>query len=444
MVATETVLITTRTNITGGTRRGSGQVALIGPLEGGATVAANIAKRYRRQEDAATDFGEGSDLHTAVQAALDAGAPVVYAMGVDEKTGSPFTETFGDASVVSSGTLTAANMPITTVTSVTVDGTPNTIVYTEGDPSLLTLAADETGLNTKTGDFELGTPTSGASSGAVFIYESHDWDTAFEVLDLKSYEYHQPAGLPFNAADFGVYDTFMSHSASANKLVATGYESGVAPADVDALTTAFHTLNGGRLKVCAAYYTGDFPAAFMGDEATRPVHGTSKLQKAANGVTYTDSYLLSEFGGEESPDAGTFHEFGANAVFVDRLGVYRYSNDRAATPLGDFERFHSTRRSIRLIEQDIEDNLIQARAGSPLAFPFTDAGLLKIKDNILKTLSNLADEGVIDPADTRVQLPLLEDISDADRLNRVVPNVDVFVRLSGQVHLFKVNLNVAV
>lgn len=442
MVATETVLITTRTNITGGTRRGSGQVAIVGPLDGGATIAANIAKRYRRSQDAATDHGDGSAIHTAVTAALSAGAPVVFAIGVDDKSGSPFTETFGDTSSISSGTLT--NLPVTSVTSVDVDGTPNTIVYTTGDPSLLTLAADEVGLNTKTGDFELGTATSGSGSGAVFIYAVHDWDTAFEVLDLKAYEYHQPAGTAFTEASFGVYDKFMAHANEANKLVATAYESGVAPADVKTLTEAFHTLNGGRLKVCAAYYTGDFPAAFMGDEATRPVHGTSKLQPAADGVSYTDSYVTSEFGGEESPDAATFHGFGANAVFQDRLGVYRYTNDRAATPLGDFERFHSTRRSIRLIQQDMEDSLVQARAGNPLAFPYTNAGLQKVKDNVLKTLSNLADEGVIDPADTVVDLPALEDISDADRLNRVVPNVDVTVRLSGQVHLFKINLNVGV
>lgn len=446
MAATETVLISVRTNQAGGTRRGAGQVALLAPLEGGATVSAGIFSRYLRPEDAVTDFGAGTDLAEAVTAALDAGAPVVYAGGVPILTGSPFTETFGAGSSITTGTLTAARMPITSITSVTRDGTvitPN-IVYTHGDPTLLTPAANAIAINPYSGAFKLGTATTGASSGLVVVYASHDWDSAFASLDLKDYEYHAPAGRPFNAANYGLYRKFMTHANTQNKLVAAAFESGVAPEDVDDLVTAFHTLNGGRLKLLAAYYTGDLSAAFMGNEASRPVHGTSKEQPAPDGVVYTDTYLPNEFGTEEVPDAADFHGFGANAVYQDRLGVYRITNDRAATALGDFERFHSTRRSIRRTVQDVEDSLLAARQGNPLAFPYTDAGLLAIKGNIERTLSALADEGVIDREFNEVRMVPLSLISDADRLNRVVPGVDVFIRLSGQVHLIKINLNVEV
>lgn len=442
MAGTETVVITTKLGAGGADRQGANQLALLAPLGAGASVAANVVKKYRRVSDAEADHGVGSQLALGVKAALGSGIPFAFTVGVAQKAGSPFTETFGAGSAVQSGTLTAANLPLTEILSVTRDGTAipaASISYTHLDPTTQTVAAGKFLVNPKTGKWKGGDLTTGAGAGYVIQYQSHDWTAALAKLDLDKYEVHAPAGFPFNAQNYGVYDALLTHAVEENKIIAAALDSGAKPADVSALVGAVRS---GRLYLLAAHSGDDVTSAFAAKVAKTPVNGTLKEQKAPEGVSYTDSYLRADFDDEENPATGSFHQMGVNAVFKDRAGTFRISNDRAATGLTDAERFGSYRRSVRRCEVEVEDRLLEVRRRSTDAIPFTEVGLGIIRNTIASALGFLRDEGIIDTA--LIAMPQLADISDGDRANRVVPGIDVSVRLTGQVHLVKLDLNVDV
>lgn len=450
MPATETVIIETTTLVAGAVRQ-TGGLALLAPLDGDATVSANVVKKYRRASDVKTDHGDGSLLHEGAKAAFGSGIASLFAIGVDEVTGSPFSQTRGDTAAVnedtdanSGGVFT--NMPLTSVTSASRDGTNILagVKFTTADPSTITPAAAELYINPKTGKWKLGTATTGGGPGLVITFSSHDWTSAFEVLENEVFEYLVPAGSPFTAANYGIYDAFVTEAIASKKVVAGALASGVAPGDVDGSPTNFDVqgFRNGLLYLIAGHYTGDLTSAIGAYLAKSRVNATTKEQLAPTGVTFTQGYLRSEYGDEESPASGTFHYIGVNAVYKDEGGSYRITNDRADTGLTDFYRFHSSYRSVRYCEVSIESDVIAARRASNIALPYTDQGIAAIKTVIEGVLGRIQKEGVID--EYIVTMPALADISSTDRLNRVLPGVDVYVRLAGQIHLVKLDLGVNV
>jgi len=376
-----------------------------------------------------------------VAAALAAGIQSVYAVPLAALSGSPFTETFGNASAITTGTLNAANLPVTSITSVTRDGTPITganITYTTGDPTGATVAAGAILINTSTGAFKLGTATTGAGAGLVIVYASHDWNAAFGALEGTAYEYHVYPG-PYSAANFGIFNTLVTHATSARKVVAAALPSGDLPSATE-VQNRIQAIRNGRLKLLAAFYTGDLTSAFAATTARMPVNGTSKEQPAPLGITYTGSYTRSQFGAEETPATNTLHQLGCNAIFQAPGGAFLISDDRASTALTDFERFHSTRRMIRVVENEFDDDLLAARRSSSTAIPLTPGGLLVIQGILQRALDIQRKAGVI--VDGNVSMPDFASISAQDRLNRVVRGIDVTVVLAQQVHLFIINLGV--
>lgn len=432
---TETVIVST--TITGGAvqRQGANQMALIAPhTPSGSEVDPNVVKKVRLISQAEEFFGPGllTDGFTAARAS---GAPFAFLVGAEETTGA--TETFGTASVVSQGTL--ANIPISAITGVTVDTVAKTVAYTHLDPWTQSVAAGTVLVNTDTGKFKSGTATSGSGAGIVFTESYTDWDSAFEVLDLEAYEYHSPAGVTLKAQNIGIINKFLAHADEANKMVAVALDSGVAPADVEALV---ESIRNARLFIIAAYYTGDLTSAVTAHRASRPVNSTAKEQVAPLGVTYNDSYLRTDYDDEESPASGSFHEFGVNAVYRDRSGNYRITNDRASTNITDALRFHSSKRMVRLAEVNLEDELLAARRASDTRIPMSEAGLAVIRSVIEGVLGELRDQNIIDLG--VLSMPSIADISADDRAKRIVDQVEVSIRLTGQVHLVKLALNVEV
>lgn len=451
MASTETTVINTKTGVGGAARSGANQLALIAPYDATATISANVVKKVRRSSDADTLFGAGSKLAAGAKAALGSNVPHVYMVQAAAKSGSPFTETRGTAGTggaTSTGTLPAANMPITSVTSVSRDGTALTtaqIKFTHLDPTGETVAASDILINPLTGKWKLGTATTGAGAGMVMIYQSHDWAKALDALDLFDYEIVAPANTPFEAVNYGVYATLLTeaNTVDINKIVAGALPSGAVPSDYTLLVTAVQSAAVGRLSLLASKgYTGDLGSAWAAMVARSEVTATAKEQTAPAGVTYTDSYVRSDFGDEESPAAGTFHNYGVNAVFADKTGTYRVSNDRAVAGLTSFYRFKGTRRSQRLCETTIEDDILALRRGNDTAIPFTEGGLASIKNTILSSLAWLSNKGVID--NYNLVMPSLADISAGDRANRVLSGLEVSVRLTGQIHMVKLDLNIEV
>lgn len=440
MASTETVLITTNENVTGAVRAGANQLSLVAPLEGGATVSANVVKKVTRSSDADTFFGAGSKLAEGAKAAFDSGAPFVYLVGADEKTGSPFTDTFGAATVITTGTL--ANIPASSITSVTRDSTPITganITFTHLDPTGETVAAGAILFNMKTGAFKIGTATTGSGPGLLIVYVVHDWSAAFDALAANSYEVVAPAGYTLTQENYGIYDKVLSLAGTENKIVAGSLDSGTTPDDIDVFATA---IRNGRFSVLTAYHTGDLTSSWAAFVAKSRVNATAKEQPAPGGATYTDTYVRADYGDEESPASGTFHFIGINAVFKDNGGTFRVSNDRAMVGLTDFNRFKGTKRSTRFCEVTIEDDLLAVRRASDTAIPFTQGGLAVIRTTLESSIGFLRDRGIIDEA--TLIMPDLADIPTADIANRILSGVEVSVRLAGQVHAIELDLNVSV
>lgn len=450
MASTETVVITTKTGVGGSARQGANQLALIAPFDAASTVSANVVKKVRRTSEAETYFGAASALAAGAAAALGSGMPYVYMVQAAAKSGSPFSETKGTAGTggaLTTGTLTVANMPITAVTACSRDGTNILagVKFSHTDLTAITPGAAEIYINPKTGAFKLGTATTGSGAGLIITYTSHDWSKAFDVLDLYNYEVVAVANTPLQASSYGVMDKVLAECAEVqnNKIMAASLPSGSTAADHDALLTAMQSAAVGRLTVLAAKgYTGDLGSAWAAMVAKSRVNATAKEQAAPSGVTYTDSYVRTDYGDEESPAAGTFHYYGVNAVFADKTGAYRVSNDRAVAALSNFYRFKGTRRSQRLCETTIEDDILALRRGSDAAIPYTTGGIDSVKTTILSALGYLRDQGVIDSF--TLNMPVLADITAGDRANRVLSGVEVSVRLAGQIHMVKLDLNVTV
>lgn len=440
--STQTNKITVREGQGGAVRQGANQLALVAPIEGGATISANVVKKVTRTSDAETWFGAGTKLALGVAAALGSGMKFVYAVAVAAKTGSAFTQTFGaNPTVVTTGTLTSANMPLTAVTAATRDGT-NILagVKFTHDIDTAVPAAAEVYFNPKTGEFKLGTATTGAGAGFIVTYTAHDWSAAFDALNAYLYEVVTVAGYAYTAQNYGIIDKVVSEATTDNKIVATALASAVLPADVKLMV---ESLRNGRLVIAAAHYTGDMASAFGAMIAKSRVGATLKEQEAPSGVSYTGTYVRSDFGDEESPVDGTFHEMGVNAVFLDNGNTYRLSNDRASVGLTDFYVFKGTQRSVRYCEVVIDDELLALRRASEDAIPFTAGGLALVRGHILSALGFLRDEGVID-GNFVVVMPEIGDISASDKAARILPGVDVSVTLTGQVHMIKLDLNVSV
>lgn len=450
MASTETTVITTKTGASGGARQGANQLALIAPYDALSSISANVVKKVRRVAEAETLFGAGTDLAAGCAAALGSGIPFVYAVQAAAKSGSPFTETLGTAGTggaITTGTLTAANLPITEVTAASRDGADILagVKFSHTDLTGITPAAGEVYINPKTGAFKLGTATTGAGAGFVVTYESHDWPKAFDALDLYNYEVVAIADTPFQASSYGMYDKVLTECTSVdnNKIMAGALPSGATTTDYDTLVTAMQSAASGRLSLLAAKgYTGDLTSAWAAMVAKSAVNATAKEQEAPGGVTYTDSYVRSDYGDEEVPAAGTFHYYGVNAVFADKTGTYRVSNDRSVAGLSSFYRFKGTRRSQRLCETTIEDDILALRRGSDTAIPFTEGGLASIKARIEAALGWLRNKGVIDSYN--LLMPAFADITEEERANRVLSGLEVSVRLSGQIHMVKLDLNVDV
>lgn len=433
-------------------RSATGLVALVAPLGVGATVSANVVKKYRRASDVAADHGTNSRLHLGAKAAFDSGQTAVLTVGVAAVAGGPFTETYGDGGAADQSddgdADPLANAPITGVTAVSRDGV-NILAgvrFTSGDPFTSTPGAAEIVINPKTGHWKLGTSTTGSGAGLVITYESSDWDAAFEALDAEQYDYHVPAGYALNAQNFGIFDAFVSHGTTAKKMTAAGLDSGVFPEDIDGtggdLFNITHIDNPRLYPVLAAYYTGDMTSAAAAAATTRRVNATLKRQTAPTGVTYTGHYKRAQFGDEVTPTTQTFHYLGVNAVFRDRGGTYRISNDRARVGLTDFYRFGSTMRSRLFVENRCEEDVSAARESSGTALPFTEAGLAAVQSVLLGSLGFCRDEGIIDTF--VLTMPKLAELEEADLANRHLKGVDAAARFTGQIHAVDLDLKLSV
>lgn len=437
---------TINTNIIGGVVPTLGRgLAIIGPHTQSGDLVPTLqvveAKIQRTADDA---FGAGSPLAEAYRSAKNSGLKRVLLMGVPALTGGPFTETFGDAASVTEFDLDADNLPVTSITSVTVDGVAKTVEYTTADPAGLTVAADTVVINRETGAGKSGTATTGTDEGIVVVYAAHDWDAAFEIIDLEPYEYLVPAGVTFSADDWGVVSKFIDHAVDEDRMWAFGSQSGAAQADLVALAALISGTEeqGKKGFVLAAEYdeaSGDFTASVAAMLAKSPARGSMKFNEAPGGVTYTGTYTFAQYGGERTPASGTLHYAGINAVYKNRQGAYEVTNDRAVTTLVSDYRFHSTERVVRKARDLANSQLEALRRSDPTALDISTEGILKVKATLEAVGHSMFEDKDID--EFIVNVPDVEDVPSGDRAERFLDNVEFNIRLRGQIHAIELDLN---
>lgn len=435
---------TINTNIVGGAVPTLGRgLAIIGPhTQSGDLVENGVVVEAKIQRTADDAFGADSLLAEAYRSAKNSGLKRVLLMGVAPLSGSPFSQTFGaGGSGLTSFQLTAGNMPLTSVASVDVDGVAMTISYTTADPSSLTPGAGTVVINKETGEGKTGTATA-AGAGIVVAYDSHDWEAAFDIIDLEPYEFLVPAGVTFSADDWGIVKKFIEHAVDEDRRWAFGTPSGVAKATYTGLLDLISGTEeeGKRGFTLAAYYTdGDFTAAVAAMLALAPARGTMKFNEAPGGVTYTDTYTFTDYGGERNPVSGTFHHKGGNAVYRNRQGVYEVTNDRAVTPLTSAYRFQSTDRVLRKARDLANSSLEALRRSSTTALDISLEGILKVKTTLEAVGHSMFEDKDID--EFIVNVPDLEDVSSSDRAERFLDDTEFFVRIRGQLHAIELDLN---
>ena len=85
-----------------------------------------------------------------------------------------------------------------------------------------------------------------------------------------------------------------------------------------------------------------------------------------------------------------------------------------------------------------------ARRSSDRAWPFDQTGISAVGNVIEGSVGFLKSEGIVDSSAgaSSISLPSLSDIPDSDRENRILDFVDVAVRLTGQIHLVNLDLNI--
>lgn len=481
--ATETVNITTQTASSSRTPSGVGRAALVAPLDSGATVGAGVINQYFRASDAVEDHGDNSALANGVEAALQ-NAPRVLAMGIDQVDGSPHNDQFtvqqsgsgdpppdgeylGSPPNLSGGTY----LPVWEIDSAQAsdDSSPTdtvdlAIVYTTQDPRDLVPDADTIIVNTDTGVFNLDASSlSGTFQQVDITWKVYDFGAAIQdKLAQEPHEYIAFAGEPYNERTFGVYKQLLTYANDNKKLIAAALDSGVDPDDIrdasdvpdtseDPLLTSHDLINGVKDEVgatfLAAHYSGDLTSAWVAYRASLPVMGTTKEQAAPEGVTYDDSYVFSEFGAEQSPSTGTFHDVGVNAVYETLGGVNRVTNDRAATAIGSgFDKFHSNGRGKVFAERRIEQGILNARRTSSDSMPLVEQGLQSIKTLIEGEIGFMQRRNIVGPSrdDYDISVPPMDQISDSNRLDRLIDYVEVSIRLVTQIHLINLDLNVDV
>jgi hypothetical protein len=439
------------TAIVGGVVPDAGRgLAILGPhTQSGDEVAVNVPVVAKIQRTADDSFGAGSAIATAFASAKASGIAEAILMGVGPRSGSPFSETFGAASAITTGTLNAARLPITSIASASRDSTNITanIVYTHQTGTGLTgltVAANAVAINLETGEFKLGTATTGSGAGFVVTYASHDWDAAFDVLDLNSYEYAVPAGVTFSAASWGIVNKFISRAqeAEGDKMWCFGLDSGVTPATISPLvaTVSGTQTLGKKGFLLADHYTGgDLTAALGATLAKAPTAATMKLQEApAVARDGTSTYTFTDYGGELAPASGTFHYMGVNAVYRNRFGDYEMTNDRAVVGLTDQYRFHSTERKVRKARELANNTLEALRRNSSTAADMSDSGIATVKASLDGVGQRLLEDGDIE--EWRTVVPKAADIPEADRAVRFLDNVLFSIRLTAQIQFIDVNL----
>lgn len=446
-----------------------------------ASVSANDVNEYSRETKVEEDHGEGSHIADGVISAIKVrpnGLNRATAVGFGEKAvTNPVSVSTGD------GEIAAEDLPITAIEDAQdTSATPVTadVRYTSTEGSTnMNPGSEEVVVNPDTGDVAVG---SGLTEPVELTIISHDIAAAFNPLvETLEPEHVTFAALPLGSplsndndifADgstrsdgnltvsgpetYGIWKQLYELASAENVLVAGALSEGIAANDVE-LNDTLRALEAVDQRYTwlagKAFDTGDLSTSYMSIRAGIHPAGSTSEQPAPTTVDFTgDGYLRSEYGDSIDPDQGTFHKIGANAVFLARDGRYRITFDRTVSEYPDTgtdpqvsdELFYSDIRIDRTVEVGLARTLQNSRRSSPTAWTFDGRGLQLIKVALEGKLIEYETDSPPIINDFFVDMPTLSEISDVDKLERLLQLVEVGIVRPNQFRVVDIDLEVGV
>lgn len=426
-------------------------IALIGHATTAPSVGYNNAKRYSSPDDVATDFGDGSDVHVASQALSQMGVESWVAAAAEEVTVTGEL-LGGDTSSTSTGTI--SNIPVhddLSAVSVYVDGTEKTVVPQTASPPDAngSPATDEAFVNFDTGEVVTGEATSGTGSGITADYNYLDWANLKPELEPLGIDLFTLADTRCKREHIGNLDELVTFVGSIDAAVIGAHMNGAdAASDSEAMQTA-HDVAGyvpsGDLMMVAHKSSEDVAAYIAGQLGVNPAW----FDPFWDGEGYplsTDLYrrsLVGDPGTTETFEGGDANGNGPSNAIISVDGTLVLSNSLTTAGSSSDYQYLDIGRTESFIASEVEEALKSLRLDND-QIPFTKDGRSQILGAIRGRLKQYVGSNNAPLSDIEVTAPTIDQLSDADKANRVFSGITVEGTLASNVHEFGVELNVRV
>ncbi|WP_327054007.1 hypothetical protein [Halomicrococcus gelatinilyticus] len=426
-------------------------IALIGHATTEPAVGFDNAKRYSNPTDVASDFGDGSDVHVASQALSQMGVESWVAATADEKTVSGEL-LGGDASSTSTGTI--SNVPLhddLSVVSVYVDGKQKTVVPKTSSPPDAdgSPATDEAFVNFDTGEVVTGESTSGSGSGIEADYHYLDWTSLEAELEPLGLDLFVLADTHCERQHVGNLDELVTFAGSVDGAVVGAHANGAtATDDAEALATA-HDVAGavpsGDLLMVAHKSSEDVAAYIAGQLGVNPAW----FDPFWDGEGYpfdTELYrrsLVGDPGTSGTFEGGDTDGSGPSNAIISVDGTLVLSNSLTTDGASSDYQYFDIGRTEAFVASEVEEALKSLRLDND-QIPFTKDGRSQILGAIRGRLQQYVGSNNAPLSDLEVSAPTIDQLSDADKANRVFSGITVEGTLASNVHEFGVELNVRV
>lgn len=422
----------------------TGGLLVISPRDAGATVAANVIKSYIDADLVIADHGANSGLAFSAPFAqhnVQKWWMGSFADGANAVVGQ---RTFGanPGPGVSTGTLPASETNIYALTTVSIDGTDvDRINYTAGDPTAAVLdnsGDGEVWFNPITRVFKTSRASSGVGAGIILNYTRLNLTPLFAQALQKPIKTLTFGGNWRHNAQYAAAWRTLTQFASTNDLMVYGAvddSSDPASATLQAVIAANRS---DSIQLVAAKQTypndEDLGVAYAAlYSRTEPNH-TLKDQLAPAGITYATElpYTRDEYGDDVDPNADTFHKIGVNAIAPsDDGGTFIITSERCTTEYADATNvlFGGTRRTANAANDLVRFEVNQVLTDGKASAKFDRKGMATVKAAFQAGLTSAASAGYIDPDDSNLIFPDLEDTDEVDRKKRFLDGVKYDMRV---------------
>lgn len=423
---------------------GTGGLLVISPRDGGATVAADVIKAYRDSDLVITDHGSASGLALSapfVQANVQKWWMGAFGDDVNAAVGS---RTFGanPGPAASTGTLPSSETNIYELSSATIDGVAvSRVKYTANDPTTEVMDNSLNGeiwFNPNTRAFKTSRASSGVGAGIILTYKRA------KLSGL----YAQALQQPIKTVTFGgnwrhtaqylaLWKSLVAFAAANDLMVYGATADSIVPTDA-AFQNLIAANRSDSLQLIVAKQsspaTEDLGAAYAAlNSKTEPNH-TLKDQPAPKGISFSTTlpYTRDEYGDDESPNTGTFHKIGVNAIVPsDDGGTFIISSERATTDYSDATNvlFGGTRRTANAANDLVRFEVNKVLTDGKGSAKFDARGMAIVQGAFIAGLTAAASQGYIDPADSQLTFPALSDTTDLERKKRNLAGVSYSMRV---------------